>query len=85
MRHHIDQCSSGKQTVAAYCDEHKLSVATYYYWHKKFEQLKTGDRFIELQTPAAFSSCVELILPNGIHLRFDQLVSVTYLKELCCI
>ena len=86
MRYHIDQCASGNQTVANYCDEHKLSVATYYYWHKKFQHSKpVDDRFIELHSVHSSFSCVEVILSNGVQLRFDQLVPVNYLKELCYI
>jgi len=85
MRRHIAQCSLSGKTVAAYCKEHGVSIATYYYWHKKLSIAKPTGGFIEVPKVNATVS-MEVSLPNGVRVCFDQLVPACYLKELvCCI
>jgi hypothetical protein len=83
MCHHITQCGISNNTVASYCAEHGLSIATYYYWHQKLKEVKKSIGFIELH-PSVSSSRMEISLPNGIRIHFDQLVPVSYLKEIVC-
>jgi hypothetical protein len=85
MRQHILQSSTSNKTVAQYCKEHDLSIATYYYWHKKINSPKLPGGFIEIPKIKATGS-MEVSLPNGVRVCFDQLVPACYLKELvCCI
>lgn len=83
MRHHITQCALSDKTVASYCAEHGLSIATYYYWHQKLKAVKQPGSFVELH-PGPSGNRVEVVLPNGIQIYFDQLVPVSYLKEIVC-
>jgi hypothetical protein len=83
MRHHIRACTLSDKTVGSYCTEHGLSIATYYYWHQKLKEVKQPSGFIELASSAS-GSCIEVLLPNGIRIYFDQLVPVSYLKEIVC-
>ena len=83
MRYHISRCALRDKTVAVYCAEHGLSVATYYYWHQKLKEVKKPGGFIELH-PGTSGSRIEVVVPNGIRICFDQLVPVSYLKEIVC-
>jgi hypothetical protein len=83
MRHHISACTLSDKTVGLYCAEHGLSIATYYYWHQKLREVKKPSGFIELH-PLTSSNRIEVFLPNGIRICFDQLVPVSYLKEIVC-
>jgi hypothetical protein len=83
MRHHISCCTLSDKTVACYCAEHDLSIATYYYWHQKLKEVKKPGGFIELHSGTP-GSRVEVLVPNGIRICFDQLIPVDYLKEIVC-
>jgi hypothetical protein len=87
MRQHIQQCSSGNQTVAAYCKDHEIGIATYYYWYKKLniKHASKPDRFIELPQQPIAVDCIEILFPNGVKLCIDKLVPASYLRELCYI
>ena len=82
MRSHIQRCALSDKTVADYCKDKGLSTATYYYWHQKLKDVKKSIGFIELHPGT--SSRMEVSLPNGIRIHFDQLVPVSYLKEISC-
>jgi hypothetical protein len=83
MRHHISACTLSDKTVGLYCAEHGLSIATYYYWHQKLKEVKKPGSFIELASSTS-GSCIEVLLPNGVRIYFNQLVPVSFLKEIVC-
>jgi hypothetical protein len=83
MRLHIKQCQSSGQRVADYCKAHGVSKAAYYYWHSKLNKASSSGGFIELPATNT-NSRIEVILPNGVQIHFDQLIPSAYLKELVC-
>lgn len=71
--------------------QHNVPAHVFYYWHKcyrkqhnKFaEPLPSSNHFIELQPAVAESiNTIEIRLPNGIQIFFNEPVSVDYLKAL---
>ena len=38
MRQHFDTYASSNLTVAAYCQAHEISVASFYYWRRKIAE-----------------------------------------------
>lgn len=83
MRHHITQSALSDKTVASYCAENGISIATYYYWHQKLKEVKKPAGFVEFH-PGSAGSRIEIVLPNGVRICFDQLVPPSYLKEILC-
>ena len=83
MREHIDQRINSGQTVATYCEQHGISVASYYYWQQKLKLAPKPGNFIKLQAAPSMNR-VEVVLPNGIRICFDELVAVSYLNEILC-
>lgn len=83
MREHIDQRINSGQTVATYCEQQGISVASYYYWQQKLKLPPKPGNFIKLQAAPSMNR-VEVVLPNGIRICFDELVAVSYLNEILC-
>ncbi len=83
MRQHIEACKASNMYVEQYCKEQNLNPGTYYYWRKKLadDSEINKESFIQLQ-PVPQSSCVEIVLTNGVKIYFDNLVSAAYLKQL---
>lgn len=78
VRQHIAQCSASSKTVAEYCKEQDLRIATCYYWHKKLSIAKLPVGFIEVPKVNATVS-MEVSLPNGVRVCFDQLVPAYFI------
>lgn len=83
MRDHIDQRIICGQTVATYCEQHGISVASYYYWQQKLKRAPKTGNFIKLQAAPSMNR-MEVLLPNGIRICFGELVAVSYLNEILC-
>ena len=83
MEQHIAQCSASGIQVRLYCQEHNIQSSTYYYWLKKLQSPtneSTGS-FVLVQ-PIEQNSRIEINLPNGIKISFENLVPADYVKQL---
>ena len=83
MEQHIVQCSASGMQVRQYCLEQNIQSSTYYYWLKKLQapiDKKIGS-FLQV-LPIEQSSRIEIILPNGVKISFENLVPADYVKQL---
>lgn len=87
MRHHVEVCRAGTQTVEQYCKEQGINKAVYYYWHKRFhKQDIPATGFVPVSISDEQSQAVTMHFPNGISIGFQGNVNTSVLKELvCCI
>jgi len=87
----IEQWEQSGMRQKDFYQQHDIRSHVFYYWHKRYQKQKTRPRkstpasggFVELQ-PSVLSpnNNLELHLPNGTRLIFNQQVSVDYLKAL---
>lgn len=72
------------QSIPVFCRENGLTQASFYQWRKRLsEGSNTSDRIftaIEVVKPSRKS--MEVVLPGGLVLRFDELVPVDYLRQI---
>ncbi len=86
MRHHIEACKESKQTIIAYCKEHKLAPSNFYYWQKRLSGATGKPGFSRLSPVTMDTGAVTIYYPNGVRIEFGGTVSCASLKELgCCI
>lgn len=75
MRRHLDAFSNSELTVARYCQQHDLSVATFYYWRRKLveDHVDDSNSFCQLVTtgPSSPSLMPILRLPSGLQLELS--------------
>ncbi len=73
----ITQCKSSNQSTVDFCRGNDLSIATFYYWQKKFaDEAQPVAEFKELNNPVSegaglwfdFGNGARLVIDNG----FDQ-------------
>ena len=83
MREHMAQRIISGQTVANYCEQNGIRLSSYYYWQHKLKTEKQPGGFIKLPSLPSMSR-MEVLLPNGIRLCFNELIPVPYLNELLC-
>ncbi len=83
MEQHVAQCSASGMQVRQYCLEHNIESSTYYYWLKKLKAPtnKNIGSFVRVQ-PVEQSSRIEISLPNGVKISFENLVPADYVKQL---
>lgn len=83
MEQHVAQCSASGMQVMRYCLEHNIKTSSYYYWLKQLKAPtnKNIGSFVLVQ-PVEQSSRVEISLPNGIKISFENLVPADYVKQL---
>ncbi len=71
-------------------EQHNIPAHVFYYWHKCYKKPKAGARkpipaansFVQLHPSVPSASNIEMHLPNGNRIIFNQQVSVDYLKAL---
>jgi hypothetical protein len=80
MQAHIDACKASGKTVVEYCSQHQLKVHQYYYWRKKLQPPEPG-KFIPI-TALLSNAPVRISFTNGIHINFETLPPVDYVKQL---
>ena len=83
MEQHIAQCSASGMQVRQYCQEQHIQSSTYYYWLKKLQAPtnKNTGSFLRVE-PIQQHSRIEINLPNGIKISFENLVPADYVKQL---
>lgn len=83
MEQHVVQCSASGMQVRQYCLKHNIQSSTYYYWLKKLKAptSKNIGSFVRVQ-PVEQSSRIEISLPNGVKISFENLVPADYVKQL---
>ncbi len=71
-------------TQKAFCQEHRISVPVLNYWLAKYrrEAPQKQDAFIEILPQAAQQALLEVVYPNGVHLRLFTPVERAYLEPL---
>jgi hypothetical protein len=80
-------------TQKAFSQRHGLALHLMPYWVAKYRKAHpsvqltptTASGFIQLATPQATVSKMEVVLPSGAVIRFSSLIPVTYLQELLSI
>ena len=76
----------GGYTVAEFCSMHGIRKHNLYYWRSKLRSVNISEKplFLPLEIPAEVSkgSALELSLPNGVEIRFQELISAEYLRSL---
>ncbi len=80
MRTHIAACKASGKTVEDYCMEHELKASNYYYWRKKLQPQEPG-KFISV-TPLLSNAPVRITFTNDIHISFETMPPVDYVKQL---
>ena len=81
MLTHIAACKSSGKTVEEYCMQHELKPSNYYYWRKKLQPPQEPGKFIPI-TPLLSNAPVHIGFANGIHISFETLPPVDYVKQL---
>jgi transposase-like protein len=81
MRTHIAACKASGKTVEDYCKEHELKPSNYYYWRKKLQPSQEPGKFISI-TPLLANAPVRISFTNGIHISFETMPPVDYIKQL---
>jgi hypothetical protein len=80
MLTHIAACKASGKTVEDYCMEHELKPSNYYYWRKKLQSPVPG-KFISI-APLLSNAPVRISFTNGIHVSFETMPPVDYVKQL---
>ena len=70
--------------------QHNIPAHVFYYWHKCYKKPKavkskpvpSTNSFVQLQPSVSSTGNIEMHLPNGNRIIFNQPVSVDYLKAL---
>ena len=73
------------QTAISYCNKHKLSIATFYYWRKKLSEAQEHQeiQFREIKLNAVISATVLRIqYVNGVTILIEGEPSPSYIREL---
>ncbi len=81
MQAHIAALKLSGQTVADYCDHHKIKAHQYYYWQKKLQPPSPGSNFIKITTLQS-AAPVSVVFANGRQINFTTLPPVDYLKQI---
>ena len=76
----------GDYTLAEFCSMHGIRRHNLYYWRSKLRSVNISEKplFLPLEMPKKVSngSAVELSLPSGVEIRFQELISAEYLRSL---
>lgn len=84
---HIANRRSSGLTVSAYCKQHAIGEALYYYWQKKLNTPETDAGFSFRQIPILGNTVmVNIRYPNGVCIELGSVPEASVLKQLvCCI
>lgn len=87
IRKHIRAYQKSNKSMKAYCEAKDLSLSTFQYWYYKKNKPTRSRRitgFTEVFTPEApkveSKPSVEVLLPNGTQINFNDSFSVELLK-----
>lgn len=88
----VSAWQAAEQSKKAYCEAHQINIHTFTYWHQKYKvatleqkEKRSAPKFIPLavkQEQSLPRQPLELCYPNGVRLRVDSGVSVSYLGSL---
>lgn len=86
----INQWEQSGMRQKDFYQQHNIPAHVFYYWHKCYKNPKAGackpipaaNSFVQLQPPVPSAGSMEMVLPNGNRIIFNQPVSVDYLKAL---
>ena len=81
MQTHIAAFKASGKTVEDYCMDHELKPSNYYYWRKKLQLPQEPGKFISI-TPQLSNAPVRITFTNGIHINFETMPPVDYVKQL---
>ena len=83
----IEQWKKSGLSQKAFYQQQNIPAHVFYYWHKwyrdqhKKQSVKSSGSFVELISPTSASG-IEVQLPNGTRIFFNQAVSADFLKVL---
>lgn len=73
------------QTAATYCNKHKISLATFYYWRKKLSESQ-GPRNLQFReiilNPEINVPVIRVQYAHGVTVLVEGEVSPSYIREL---
>jgi len=79
----INQCESSQLTTVNFCREMKLSLASFYYWKKKFaDEAQPVAQFKELVNPVTEGAGLWFDFGNGARLIIDNEFNQATFKKL---
>lgn len=88
----IEQWQKSGMRQKDFYEQHNIPAHVFYYWHKCYRRqhqkktvkpLSSSNHFLELQPSVTASiNSIEIPLPNGIQIFFNEHVSIDYLKAL---
>jgi hypothetical protein len=87
----IDSQAASGLTKAEFFKLNNINPATYYYWFKKINTQEKPHRnhimpvVIAPQSPIPSHQTVELLLPNGYQLCFEDAIKPIYLKQILAV
>lgn len=85
MEAHMRKYEASGQTAIVYCNKHKLSQATFYYWRKKLSQLQDDQniQFREIKlNPYISTPVIRIQYGTGVTVQIEGEVSPSYIREL---
>ncbi|MGB3080839.1 MAG: hypothetical protein WBB31_17290 [Saprospiraceae bacterium] len=85
MEAHMRKYEASGQTAIVYCNKHKLSQATFYYWRKKLSQVQEDQdiQFREIKlNPDIYTLVIRVQYTNGVNVLIEGEVSPSYIREL---
>jgi len=76
----IEEQQTGNQTAIAFCKQHQISLGTFNYWLRKKRQ-SAKSSFVAIDVEPVRHGKVELLYPNGVRLRLDD-VDLNKIRQL---
>lgn len=83
----VEQWQGSGQTQKVFCATHNISISVLAYWLRRYRDHYTDSSdqeagFVAVQVATSNPTALEVSLPSGAVLRFEQVVPVGYLKAL---
>lgn len=85
-KEHIANWQNSGKNQRQYCSDSNIATATFYYWKKRLSEYE-APLFVKLPRICSTVNHIELIIPDGIKLIFDQNVQIktiiTIMENIC--
>ena len=84
----VEKWLESRENQKDFCTFHRLPLAVFSYWLKKYraqgieQPVETGQKFAALSVHHASFSGPEIEFPNGVKIRLSAATSASYLREL---
>jgi transposase-like protein len=81
----VKTCHESGLSRKAFCKEHGISQAVFYYWQKQYQESLTQNHvgFIPLNTHrvAPLSETIEICYPNGVRIKLAQGTDLSVIRS----